>query len=335
MTDTQQLAADQPSESVIRRIQNLLSLAARAEGNEEEAASANAMAQKLLAKHNLDYYQVQQAQVAGGTNVIEEKRDKTLIGYSAMYRWQRDLWKTIAESNFCYHWITERRVPHRRQKERMVLAKRHMLLGRESNVIAVRLMGEYLCDTLERILPYPNTERMSRSAISWRAGCAERLVERIQEQYEAQQKEAKAAASGPSTALTLLDVASREEMANYDAKYGKGAWAEQKKHEAEWKADAPAREAEAKERRVKEEKEWLEYLQTETPQQKARREKEDEKERLREDRESRRWRDKYWRERERESSKTDHGAYSAGRAHGDSISLSKQAGAGTKAKELS
>jgi len=71
-----------------------------------------------------------------------------------MYRWQRDLWEAIAEANFCWHWVVEKRVPHRRKKDKLVTAKRHMLLGRESNVLAVRLMGEYLCGTLRYAITY-------------------------------------------------------------------------------------------------------------------------------------------------------------------------------------
>lgn len=329
----------QPSEGIVRKIQNLLSLAARAEGNEEEASAAMAMAQKLLAKYNLDYYQVQQAQVAGGTNVVEEKREKTLIGYSAMYRWQRELWKAIAEANFCWHWVVERRVPHRRKKDKMVTAKRHMLLGRESNVMAVRLMGEYLCDTLERILPYPNAERLSRSAISWREGCADRLAERITEQArKARQQATGNTTEENSAALVMKSMAEKEYAANYDAKYGKGAHARQ----LEWEAGAAERnakwEAEQRARQEKEEAEWLEYLQTETPEQKKKRERLEEKQRIaeesRREREGARWRNRYWKEQEKEARRLDHSAYSAGHKAGDSVNLSKQAASGQPTKEL-
>lgn len=326
--------AEQPSETIIRRIQSLLAMGSRQEGNEQEAALAMAKAQEMLAKYNLDAYTVEAANV-GGTKQIEEARTEQLITYSAMYRWQQELWGAISTANFCWHSVVEKRVPHKRKKDKMVWGKRHMVLGRTSNVLAVQLMGEYLCSTIERLLPYPNTERLSRSAISWREGCADRLAARIQQQFAESQRPA---GTGSSTAITLHDVAKREHMANYDAKHGAGSYARQ----LEWEAGSDQRRKtwaeEDRQRKEKEEKEWLEYLQNESPEQKKAREREEEKQRIKDarayERESERSARRWEREHLKEATRLDRSAYKAGAGAGEHISLSKQAGGGKAAPAL-
>jgi hypothetical protein len=319
---------EQPSNNVIRRIQSLLALGSRVEDNEQEAAAAMAMAQKLLAQYNLDYHTVEQANV-GGTKQVEEARVENMAAASAMYRWQRELWKAIADANFCWHWVAKKHVAHKRKKK-MVWADRHMLLGRESNVMAVLIMGNYLCETIERLLPYPNSERLSRSAISWREGCADRLAERISEQAEASRKVDPQ--QGSSTAITLHDVAKREYAANYDKRYGAGSYAKR----LEWEAGSTERvrkwEEEQAARQAKQEAEWLEYLQNETPEQKKKREREEEKQRIKDarasEREAERSARRWEREHYKEATRLDRSAYRAGNSAGADISLSKQAGAG-------
>lgn len=321
-------------EQVIRKIQKLLALGQSS--NEAEANLAMARAQELLAKHNLEFEMVKDANVAGGTNAPEEKREKTRINRSAAYAWQRELWRAICEANFCWYTVVEcydgKRETNRTTSQKPV--KRHMIIGRESNVIAVKIMGEYLEDTIERILPYPNNERLSRSAHSWKAGCAERLAERIIEQAEAR-KRASEAPGAESGALVLRSVYEREYQANYDVRYGKGAWAQKLLSDAEWEANREAREKEAQERRERAEREWLEYLQSETPEQKKAREREEAKERLKEARAQERRYRSWENERRKESRKVDWSARESGAKAGNKISLNTQVGAGSPRKDRS
>lgn len=92
-------------DSIIRKIQKLLELANSP--NENEAASAQGRAQELLQQYNLEVAIVKETAVAGGTVVIEEKREETKVNRSAAYQWQRDLWKTLATANFCFHWVMD------------------------------------------------------------------------------------------------------------------------------------------------------------------------------------------------------------------------------------
>ena len=172
-----------PNETIIRKIQKLLALGKRG-GTEAEASAAMDMAQDLLAKYNLDLALVENTAVEGGTVVVEEKREKTKVDRSAMYGWQRDLMKRIAESNFCWYWTMDCREPKGKPDasgyQEYKSVKRHVILGRETNVAAVRFMYEYLAETLEALMPFPSKDRLSRSAISWREGASERLAERIE-----------------------------------------------------------------------------------------------------------------------------------------------------------
>lgn len=321
-------------ETIIRKIQKLLALGQSS--NEAEANLAMARAQELLAKHNLEFEMVKDASVAGGTNAPEEKREKTRVNRSATYAWQRELWKAICEANFCWYAVVECYDGKRgtKQTSSRKPVKRHMIIGRESNVIAVKIMGEYLEDTIERILPFPNNERLSRSAHSWKAGCAERLAERIAAQAE-ERKRASEAPGAESGALVLRSVYEREFQANYDVRYGKGAWERKLLCDAEWEAGREQRERDAAERTAKAEREWLEYLQSETPEQKKAREREEAKERLKEER-ARERRYRTWEnERRKESRKVDWEAREAGAKAGSKISLNTQVGAGSPRKDRS
>lgn len=206
-----------PDTNIIRKIQKLFALANNP--NEHEAAAAMGKAQELLAQYNLDMATIQDA---APLSTPEEPRTKTPVANrSAMYEWQQQLWKAIAEANFCWHWVAN---DYSKSNKGV---KRHKILGRESNVISVTLMGGYLCDTIERLLPYSNQERLSRSAVSWRTGCSARLIERIKEQAAKLRTQPEA----NSTALTIFNVAQREYEANYDALYGKGAYAKAKAYQ--------------------------------------------------------------------------------------------------------
>lgn len=314
-----------PNNDIIRKIQKLLNLANNP--NEQEASAAMGKAQELLAKYNLEFATVKEAQVQGGIaqQAAPEKREKTKMNRSAQYLWQRKLWSTLAESNFCFHWITHVYEGKRGNTNTIskVAVKRHMILGRESNVIAVRLMGEYLEDTMEQLLPYPNKERLSRAAISWKSGCTDRLCKRIEEKFN-QMKDPGADGPTVSTALVLRDVVQAEYEANYDVQHGAGAWLRRQEHEQEWKANREKRDAAYEAKRLEEEQELLRQLQAETPADKRARERKEQAKRLRQERANERsWRT-YYRQQARENNKRDWEAYAAGSKTGAKINLGPQ-----------
>lgn len=309
------------TDNIIRRIQKLLELSNNP--NENEASAAAAKVTELLAQYNLDLAVIRQTAVAGGTVVAEEKREKTKVNRSAMYAWQRELWAAIAESNFCWHWVVDEWTGKYDRSFNRTYVKRHVILGSESNAKAATILGEYLCDTIERLLPYPNTERLSRSAISWRTGCAETLKQRINTQT-AELKERKAAEGASSTALTLRDVFQKEYEANYDAQYGEGAYARKLANDAEWDAARAEREASYAQAEAEEEALRVKALADETPAQRERRLKREEKEEEAQRKRNRRASNAYWNKQDRENAKIDRSAYRQGIEAGVSISLSKQ-----------
>lgn len=290
--------SEQPSESVIRKIQKLLAHSKGKGTTEEEASTAMDMATELLAKYNLDMAIIDKAVVEGGTVTAPEKREKTKIDRSAMYKWQQELCRRIASANFCWYWAQEVLEPKGKpdqygyQPKRKV--KRHVILGREANVVAVQMMYEYLVETLEDILPYPHVERLSRSAVSWREGAAERLAERVEAKaYAMRNPDTNATAAVKETGVMLRSVVQSEYAANYDSLYGVDAYAKAIARQEAYKleqANKPKVELTAAEL--------------------AKQEKANQK---------------YWKQQERqrqqELDRRDHDAYRAGRVVGGEISL--------------
>lgn len=214
-TETTQSDVDK----VIARIQKLLSRTKTERGTTEaEADTAMKMAQELMAKHNLDMAVVEAASASKeGATAVE--RVKEQIKGRAMYKWQRQLAKYVAEANFCYHliktdqqWVNayyklDKDAPadnegkplaktltreewsalpyvyeqhYTRVEGRYKTTHSHIFVGRKSNVITAQLMYQYLTQTIEDLVPIEdNNQRLSRSAMSWKEGCADRLCERL------------------------------------------------------------------------------------------------------------------------------------------------------------
>lgn len=203
------------------KIRKLLELASKGNTTEAEASVALNMAQELLAKYNLSMAQIEEARDTSKPETAEEaKRTKEQnTSRSAMYEWQRNLWRTLATVNYCWYYTVKgtREVGNFRPKTKL-----HMIVGREANVLSTRLMGEYLEETINRLCPYKGRERLSRSALSWREGCASRLQSRLVDKQDAM-IQASQDAVRDVTALTLRSVQDQEWDANYMFMFGKEA----------------------------------------------------------------------------------------------------------------
>lgn len=106
---TAESAESTDMDKVISRIQKILSRANTASGTTEaEADTALKMAQELAMKHNLDLAAIEATGAANGNPNAPAERVKDELKGRAMYKWQRQLAKYVAESNFCYHLIQER-----------------------------------------------------------------------------------------------------------------------------------------------------------------------------------------------------------------------------------
>ncbi len=315
---------------IIDKIQKLLRLSNSP--NETEANLAMQRVQEILAKYNLDMAMVKESAPESQTAKDAGKRAQTRMKRSAQYEWQRNLWKALAEANFCWHWIVEvfegKRGASGGSKRPV---KRHMILGSEANVIAVQMMGEYLEDTMERLLTsvggFTNAERLGRSALSWKAGCAERLIERIEADANRRKQAGDAPASSDapaSTAIVLRNVYQSEFQANYEARHGEGSWARKLARDARpvrlsasWKREA--------------EKARLAKLAAETPAEKARRERDEAKQQERDNK----WWDNWARKQREKDARIDHRAFDQGRKTANDINLSTQVGQGSDRSKLS
>lgn len=219
-----------PNASIIGKITKLLALADKKSGaTEAEALSAANMAQELLQKYGLEMAEIE---ASGGKAADDGKREKTTVKRSSMYKWQRELMETLAETNFCMHRIHEERDEKTGRK-----AKRHQLIGRTVNVVATQLMYDYLVSTMKRLVSEAGHSPGNHSEQDyhfWLEGCGVRLQDRIREKAEKAQKEnarkereRQAAASHPSAAggvgknmLVLADLYTNEAELNEDMLQG-------------------------------------------------------------------------------------------------------------------
>ena len=246
-------------DAVIQKIVKLQNLAAN-NSNEAEAAAAHEKAAKLLLEHNLDSATVERA--AGGSGRREEAKIE-----GGFYQWQRELWESVAEVNFCYYWSQFYRLPERRVLRkvhgefiyvtRRTLRRRHCLIGRMVNFKATEIMAKYLEGAIARVIEeqFPGKDIRDKYIMSYREGVAYRLRQRLEERRReaiaadvkarnAAERKAKREGVSTSMAITLSSYAQSEEDANTDFRFGEGTsarWA------AETAAEAEARRVEREE----------------------------------------------------------------------------------------
>lgn len=212
---------------VVQRIHKLLNLARDGGATEAEASLAMEHAQRMMAEHNLSIATLEQSGGGSADVRLKDRNDKNL-----MYPWKRQLLDTIANVNFCFLSIR-----YESTRSGQQIAKGYDIIGRASNVAAVKNMFEYLLATIERLVVAEvgtsPQDRYTRYSHSFRLGCSGRLRERLTERHEqvlAEQeraaREQKARASHPGAApgnalvVVLRDYAQTEEDLNNDMKWG-------------------------------------------------------------------------------------------------------------------
>jgi hypothetical protein len=234
-------------ERIVEKVRKLLNLAAK-NPNEAEAASAAAKAQELLAAYNLDMATIGQGGESGA------REEAKLRG--GMYIYERELWSSIAELNFCKYFTTRSRMKNKAGK--LQYSFQHRVIGRVVNTTSSKVMAEYLQGAIERICRerFPqNNQFFLREAVAFREGMSDNIGERLRqrrrevlaEQAAKKREEAeRTKGAGTAFALTLLDVHQSEEIANYDFMHGEGAWARMQERCEAWdKRHAERRAAEA------------------------------------------------------------------------------------------
>lgn len=291
---------DEQLSSIATKIEKLLRLSKSP--NEHEAALAAAKAQELLETYNLDMLTIEQH---GGDRSRTKREDTKLAG--GLYKWQRDIWRNVAELNFCMYWSIKGLEKGSKYE--------HRVLGRSTNILSTRLMAEYLEQTIERITreQYANDPKyyFSKAGIAYREGMADRISSRLQDRRHQQRREAKktkSAAPSDSTALTVLDVEDAENDANKDFLYGEGYSARIRAASAEWRLKW--------ERRQAEEKAEEEAFKRDHPEEWAKREADRKKAEEKASKRHRTYRYKTWEPR--------HASYYDGLEKGDSVSIDPQ-----------
>lgn len=234
------------TEAVIEKVRKLLALA-KNNDNEHQAEAATNKARELLEAYNLDLAVLNKE----SNDYVPRDKQKAKGG---LYKWQRDLWNMTATLNFCRYWYVK--------GTRKGSTYEHELLGSKVNVLATRIMAQYLQDAVERVTREwmtanrPGMSIFIKEAIAYREGVTERLVDRMwrlrQDRIKAEDAKRKAereanAAQGIFTenALVISDVISTEEDLNTDHIWGypPGTSARNRK-EREARREVAEREAE-------------------------------------------------------------------------------------------
>lgn len=280
MNTQDQTSHDQTN--IIERIQKLMTLSNHHATPEHEASTAAALAQKLLTAYNLDIATVEKAAASGSGAAREDAKTS-----GGMYKYERELWRRVAELNFCMYWTLQRdtsagwdHVTGERVRAKRTF--RHQVVGRVVNVRSTQAMAGYLVQAIDRLCRdwmaergMGNAQFFRREAVAYREGMADRLSDRLHARRREQERERQAEAArqaaanpGSSTALTIADVHKSEYDANNDFLYGEGTtarWAAQsaeaeenqrKVHEelAAWEAAHPEEAAKAKRKREAEDR---------------------------------------------------------------------------------
>lgn len=207
------------------KIRKLMNLAKDGGATEGEASVALEKAREIMAANNLTMAQLEASGKGGG-----EGSNRLKSGYKgkALYKYQQRLMATIADTNFCAVMINTR------YRGRRAIDTGYTIIGREANVAAAVNMFDYLNASLERIVtPHleSNAQRLSRWAVSFKEGAAQRLAERLrdrhQEELEAQSAKARAQRAAQSTSsgsgalvVVMEDFAQAEADANYEHRMG-------------------------------------------------------------------------------------------------------------------
>lgn len=230
---------DEATMKAATQIEKLARLAAK-NPNANEAASAIAKMQALLLAHNLDMATVEA--VSGQTT---KRTDESVSGGG--FEWQREIWRHLAELNFCMYWTMKVRVQpgSYAEKRHRTFTSEHRLVGRVVNVQQTKNMADYVSKAIERLRRERfGSDSKSRDAFAYREGVADTIIDKIRERrrivVSAEEKKArdaaeKAARAGTSmaTTMTVASFKKQETDANYDFLHGEGASAKRRKRIAE------------------------------------------------------------------------------------------------------
>lgn len=173
------------------KISKLLALGERG-GTEAEATAAMQKVHELLAKHNLSLDDVKE------TPVTEEDYVRDEAKASARQPWQDWVWSAVAELYFCQHF-----------KRSWCGEVTHLLVGKPSNIAAVKVVAAYVVRTGEELARKAAGNAGPAFRNSFKKGFAVRVVARAKEEVRAA-KAGEVKDSTTGTALVLSPLYDRE-----------------------------------------------------------------------------------------------------------------------------
>jgi hypothetical protein len=214
------------TDRVVTLINKLLALSKDGGATEAEAALAAEKAQELMTEHNLSMATVE---AAGGDSGESGVRIKDGLNHRQVYNWQKQLMAHIADLNFCHCML--RYETNRTWNGTSKVFNGYQLIGRAANVASTRVMFEYILQSINRLAKeaLDPKEFFTRYGHSFKEGCADRIVERLQErrakEVEEQEREAReqnvrnqhpSAPTGNAIVVVLRDFVQDEADLNRD-----------------------------------------------------------------------------------------------------------------------
>ena len=164
---------------IAEKIQKLLALSESS--NEHEAALAAEKAHALLAEHNLSM-----AQVESATTNKQDTIGHTTATSKLGARWVRSVWQATARLYFCEYLYSSGN--HKTY---------HYVVGSEANTAITCQMAEFFTQSVVKM----SRGYTGKSQGSFRTGCAQRLVKRLDEMRELAQEQGAATSCGTTTGL--------------------------------------------------------------------------------------------------------------------------------------
>jgi hypothetical protein len=166
---------DERREQVLRSVRRLMADASSSDVDEVAAAHAAALAHALCAK-----YHIEQDELLG-EQPPHMVKETMLENYDE--HWRRILGEAVSELFFCrYLWRSTERIGSRSGKPQKALE--HQFYGRAHNVVVAKEMTRYLIDRVNYIgrqASRGQAENKVRYMLSFFAGCAQRICERLRE----------------------------------------------------------------------------------------------------------------------------------------------------------
>lgn len=332
------------NDAIINRIRKLMSLTADRGASEAEASLAAEHVQRLLAEHNLSIAAIEMSGASSGEG---GKRVREGVNTRQVYKWQRSLMNAVAELNFCKAFTK-----FTKHYKKAAIFEGYELIGRVDNVTSAQVMFEYLQQTIERLaredVGGDATQFFTKYAHSFKHGCSDRVVSRLQNEQrrivEEQAQKAKeqnvrsrhpGAVSSNLPAITLSDIIQNETDLNNDFIQG---WAPGTTAQRRAAREARDNAAEIARKAVydaaiavghsHEIAYYMSYgydleraIELATPEErKPETEAQKKKRQAREEASNNR----YWERVYRENRKTDNTGYRKGQAAGDGVSLNRQ-----------